>query len=57
MTRQVVLVPGLWMPPAAMAFLGRALRAYEPRIFTYRGRDCHERNTRSARAPQATAPG
>ena len=44
MTRQVVLVPGLWMPAAAMAFLGRALRAYEPRVFTYRGRDCHERN-------------
>lgn len=44
MTRQVVLVPGLWMPGAAMAFLGRALRAYEPRVFAYRGRDCHERN-------------
>lgn len=44
MTRQVVLVPGLWMPAAAMAFLARALRAYELRVFAYRGRDSHERN-------------
>ena len=44
MRRQVVLVPGLWMPAAAMAFLARALRAYEPRVFAYRGRDWHERN-------------
>jgi len=39
-----VLVPGLWMPAAAMASLARALRAYEPRVFAYRGRDCHEQN-------------
>lgn len=44
MRRHVVLVPGLWMPAAAMAFLARALRAYEPRVFAYHGRDCHERN-------------
>lgn len=39
-----MLVPGLWMPAAAMAVLARALRAYEPRVFAYRGRDCHEHN-------------
>ena len=39
-----MLVPGLWMPAAAMASLARALRAYEPRVFAYRGRDCHEQN-------------
>jgi pimeloyl-ACP methyl ester carboxylesterase len=44
MRRHVVLVPGLWMPAAAMASLSRALRAYEPRVFAYRGRDCHEQN-------------
>jgi len=44
MMRRVVLVPGLWMPAAAMAILARALRVYEPRVFAYRGRDCHERN-------------
>ena len=44
MTRQVVLVPGLWMPAAAMAALARGLRAYEPRVFAYHGRDSHERN-------------
>ena len=44
MTRRVVLVPGLWMPAAAMAVLARGLRAYEPRVFAYRGRDCHEDN-------------
>ncbi len=40
----MVLVPGLWMPAGAMAFLARALRTYEPRVFAYRGRECHERN-------------
>jgi pimeloyl-ACP methyl ester carboxylesterase len=39
-TRDVVLVPGLWMPAASMALLGARLRArgYAPRSFSYAGR-------------------
>jgi pimeloyl-ACP methyl ester carboxylesterase len=42
----VVLVPGLWMPGAAMALLAfRLARAgYAPRIFAYRGRGPLEAN-------------
>ena len=40
MTDQVVLVPGLWMPGAAMALLAARLgaRGYAVRVFTYSGR-------------------
>jgi pimeloyl-ACP methyl ester carboxylesterase len=46
MTRQVVLVPGLWMPSAAMALLAARLarRGYEARVFAYWGRDSYEAN-------------
>jgi len=39
-TDQVVLVPGLWMPGAAMALLAARLgaRGYAVRVFTYSGR-------------------
>lgn len=44
MTRDVVLVPGLWMPGVAMAFLAsRLARAgFATHVFVYRGRDALE---------------
>lgn len=46
MTREVVLVPGLWMPGSAMALLAARLRArgHAVRVFSYRGRASHESN-------------
>ena len=46
MTDQVVLVPGLWMPGAAMALLAARLgaRGYAVRVFTYSGRKPLEAN-------------
>lgn len=46
MTREVLIVPGLWMPGAAMALLAaRLARAgYAPRVFAYRGRSPLEVN-------------
>ena len=46
MTRDVVLVPGLWMPSVAMAlFAARLARAgYAARVFVYNGRDPLEEN-------------
>ena len=46
MTEQVVLVPGLWMPAMAMAFLGSQLarRGYAVKPFGYRGRSSFEAN-------------
>lgn len=46
MTRDVVLVPGLWMPSIAMAlFRARLARAgYATHMFVYRGRDAVEEN-------------
>lgn len=46
MTKEVVLVPGLWNPRLAMAPLGRLLarRGYSVRVFAYRGRDSHDAN-------------
>lgn len=46
MTRDVVLVPGLWMPSIAMAlFRARLARAgYATHVFVYRGRDAVEEN-------------
>ncbi len=40
MTGQVVLVPGLWLPGAAMGLMAARLsrRGYAPRVFAYRGR-------------------
>ena len=40
MSGNVVLVPGLWMPGAAMALLAVRLArvGYRPRLFSYRGR-------------------
>lgn len=40
MSREAVLVPGLWMPAASMALLGARLRAqgFAVRPFSYRGR-------------------
>jgi pimeloyl-ACP methyl ester carboxylesterase len=48
-TRQVVLVPGLWMPAAAMHLLGRRLAAagYEVRCFAYAGRAGFDENLKS----------
>lgn len=44
--RDVILVPGLWMPGAAMALLaGRLKRAgYAPQVFAYRGRSSFDAN-------------
>ncbi|MGQ0546948.1 MAG: esterase/lipase family protein [Betaproteobacteria bacterium] len=41
MTRDVVLVPGLWMPSVAMALFASRLEAagYAAHVFVYRGRD------------------
>jgi pimeloyl-ACP methyl ester carboxylesterase len=47
-TRDVVLVPGLWMPGAAMALLaGRLARhGYQPRVFAYPGRATLDANAK-----------
>ncbi len=44
--RDVVLVPGLWMPAMVMGLLAwhLARAGYRPRIFSYSGRDPLERN-------------
>ena len=41
MTSEVVLVPGLWMPAAEMAFIALRLRhaGFQTRLFGYRGRE------------------
>lgn len=46
MSAEVVLVPGLWMPGAAMVLLARLLarRGYRSKIFRYRGRGPFEAN-------------
>jgi pimeloyl-ACP methyl ester carboxylesterase len=46
MSAEVVLVPGLWMPGAAMVLLSRMLerRGYAPRTFGHRGRGPFESN-------------
>lgn len=46
MTRDVVLVPGLWMPAAAMAMLAARLTrgGFAPRLYGYRGRGPFEVN-------------
>ncbi len=46
MTREVVLVPGLWMPSVAMTLLGARLAnaGYATHVFVYRGRDGVEEN-------------
>jgi len=46
MKRDVVLVPGLWMPAAAMALLSFRLqsRGYHVDVFPYRGRSPYETN-------------
>jgi pimeloyl-ACP methyl ester carboxylesterase len=46
MTREVVLVPGLWVPAAVMALLARRLSraGYRPHLFGYRGRRPFESN-------------
>ena len=46
MTGRVVLVPGLWMPAAALALLGARLSAhgYAVRVFPYSGRKPFEAN-------------
>lgn len=50
--REVVLVPGLWMPSIAMTVLrGRLARAgWAPQVFIYRGRDVLEANVASLAA-------
>ena len=50
-TREVVLLPGLWMPGVAMTPLGARLRraGHDPRIFRYRGRDPLEANVERLR--------
>jgi pimeloyl-ACP methyl ester carboxylesterase len=46
MNAEVVLVPGLWMPGAAMVLFSRLLarRGYRSRVFLYRGRSPFEAN-------------
>jgi pimeloyl-ACP methyl ester carboxylesterase len=46
MSAEVVLVPGRWMPGAALIFLSRMLarRGYAPRTFSHRGRGPFEAN-------------
>ena len=45
MKQRLVLVPGLWMPAAAMAlFTARLRRAYEVDFFDYSGRGAHDAN-------------
>ncbi len=46
MTGRVLLVPGLWMPAAAMTFLALELarRGFSPQLFSYRGRSPMEAN-------------
>ena len=45
MRERLVLVPGLWMPAAAMAlFAARLRRAYEVDFFGYSGRGAHDEN-------------
>lgn len=46
MSREVILVPGLWVPGAVMALLAARLarRGYSARVFSYRGRGPHEAN-------------
>jgi pimeloyl-ACP methyl ester carboxylesterase len=59
-TRDVVLVPGLWMPGAAMALLAARLgrAGYAPRLFAYRGRRSFQANReRFARFAQETLDG
>ncbi len=47
-----MLVPGLWMPAAAMLLMARFFRraGYAPRVFRYRGRDPLEANIEQLRA-------
>lgn len=46
MTREAVLVPGLWVPALALAVLARRLarRGYRPCLFDYRGRGAFEQS-------------
>src|SRR5919106_5800664 len=46
MKGDVVLAPGLWMPPGAMAVLAARLqrRGYGARVFAYSGRSAYEAN-------------
>ena len=45
MKRRLVLVPGLWMPAAAMSlFSARLRRTYEVDFFDYSGRGAHDAN-------------
>jgi pimeloyl-ACP methyl ester carboxylesterase len=49
MSRQVVLVPGLWMPRIAMLLLSSHFerRGYAVRVFSYSGRDPYDGNVES----------
>lgn len=55
----VVLLPGLWMPAVAMAFLAARLSAagFSPRIFAYRGRDAIEDNVARLARFATSVPG
>ena len=44
MKRAVALVPGLWMPAAAMTLLSRRLQGYEAQVFAYWGRRSYDAN-------------
>jgi pimeloyl-ACP methyl ester carboxylesterase len=60
LTEQVLLVPGLWMPGAAMALLAARLGAsgYSTRVFAYRGRSPFDANVeRLARFARAVLSG
>jgi pimeloyl-ACP methyl ester carboxylesterase len=44
MREHVVLVPGLWMPAAAMALLASRLSRFHTHLFSYSGRGSYEAN-------------
>jgi pimeloyl-ACP methyl ester carboxylesterase len=58
-TRHVVLVPGLWMPAAAMAYLATKLgrAGYSTELFAYRGRSPFEANVERLSRLARASPG
>ena len=46
----VALVPGLWMPAAAMTLLSRRLQGYEAHVFAYWGRQSYDANVEALAA-------
>lgn len=59
MTQHVVLVPGLWMPAAAMSYLAAKLgrAGYSTHLFPYRGRSPFEANVERLARYADASPG